>query len=158
MRIAIYPGSFDPITLGHMDIIQRCAVLYDRLFVAIGHNINKKGLFSYDERMELILEGVQHLPNIVVDIFGGLLVDYMDRHSIKVIIRGIRTFADYENELQLAFWNHHMNPQVETLFMVANPKYAFVSSTAVKTMATLCGSIEDLVSPHVEEALNAKNG
>ncbi|GAA0134101.1 pantetheine-phosphate adenylyltransferase [Paenibacillus sp. YSY-4.3] len=156
LRIAVYPGSFDPVTKGHMDIIQRAARQFDRLIVAVLNNTSKNPLFTVEERKELLREATQHVPNVEIDSFRDLLVNYMDYKQAHVIVRGIRSVTDFEYELQLASTNHKLNSQVETIFMMTNPKYSYLSSSVVKEIATFQGDVSDLVPPVVEEALKAK--
>ncbi|MNJ39788.1 Phosphopantetheine adenylyltransferase [compost metagenome] len=156
LRIAVYPGSFDPVTKGHMDIIQRASRQFDRLIVAVLNNTSKNPLFTVEERKELLREATQHLPNVEIDSFRDLLVNYMDYKQAHVIVRGIRSVTDFEYELQLASTNHKLNSEVETIFMMTNPKYSYLSSSVVKEIATFHGDVSDLVPSIVEEALKGK--
>ncbi|MUG43432.1 pantetheine-phosphate adenylyltransferase [Paenibacillus woosongensis] len=156
LRIAVYPGSFDPVTKGHMDIIQRAARQFDRLIVAVLNNTSKNPLFTVEERKELLLKATQHVPNVEIDSFRDLLVNYMDYKQAHVIVRGIRSVTDFEYELQLASTNHKLNSQVETIFMMTNPKYSYLSSSVVKEIAAFQGDVSDLVPRVVEEALKTK--
>lgn len=156
LRIAVYPGSFDPVTKGHMDIIQRASRQFDRLIVAVLNNTSKNPLFTVEERKELIREATQHLPNVEIDSYRDLLVNYMDYRQAHVIVRGIRTVTDFEYELQLASTNHKLNSEVETIFMMTNPKYSYLSSSIVKEIASFQGDVSDLVPPTVEAALKNK--
>jgi pantetheine-phosphate adenylyltransferase len=155
-RIAVYPGSFDPITNGHLDIIQRGLEIFDELIVAVAHNVSKKSLFSIDERRDLIQETVKDFPQVRVDTFRGLLVDYVARQNARVVLRGLRAVSDFENEFQLAQMNHSMNKQLETLFMMTSVSYGYLSSSIVKEVAAWGGNIDDLVPPCVTAALKAK--
>lgn len=155
-RVAVYPGSFDPVTKGHMDIIQRASRQFDKLIVAVLNNLSKKPLFSVEERKELLAEATSHLPNVEIDSFRDLLVNYMDYKQAHVIVRGIRSVTDFEYELQLASTNHKLNSEVETIFMMTNPKYSYLSSSVVKEIACFHGDVSDLVPPVVEQALIAK--
>lgn len=155
-RVAVYPGSFDPVTLGHLDMIQRAAKLYDKLIVAVLNNTSKKPLFSVEERIELLTKVTAHIPNVEVDEFSGLLIQYMQQQKASVIIRGLRAVSDYEYELQIAAANRAMNDSVETLFMLSSPNYSFLSSSIVKEIARFHGNISELVSPEVEVALKSK--
>ncbi len=153
---AIYPGSFDPITNGHLDLIQRGSRLFDRLIVGILRNESKSPLFSVEERMEMLHEVVQVYPNVEVDSFEGLLVDYAAQHSAKVLLRGIRAISDYEYELQMALMNRRLRPDIETVFMMANEAYSFISSRLVKEVFGLGGNITGLVPPSVEARLQRR--
>jgi pantetheine-phosphate adenylyltransferase len=154
--IAIYPGSFDPITNGHLDLIQRGARLFDRLIVSILRNETKEPLFSVEERMEMLREVVRVYPNVEVDSFGGLLVDHAAEHSATVILRGVRAISDYEYELQMALMNRRLKPAIETVFMMANETYSFISSRLVKEVFGLGGDISGLVPPAVEARLHRR--
>ncbi|HEY1338419.1 MAG TPA: pantetheine-phosphate adenylyltransferase [Bryobacteraceae bacterium] len=154
--VAIYPGSFDPITNGHLDLIQRGSLLFDRLIVSILRNETKQPLFSVEERMEMLREVVQVYPNVEVDSFDGLLVDHAAAHSATVLLRGIRAISDYEYELQMALMNRRLRPDVETVFMMANEAYSFISSRLVKEVFGLGGSISGLVPPSVEARLHRR--
>nr|WP_033404105.1 pantetheine-phosphate adenylyltransferase [Paenibacillus fonticola] len=156
LRIAVYPGSFDPVTKGHMDIIQRASRQFDRLIVAVLNNSSKNPLFTVEERKELIRGATQHLPNVEIDSYRDLLVNYMDYRQAHVIVRGIRTVTDFEYELQLASTNHKLNSEVETIFMMTNPKYSYLSSSIVKEIASFQGDVSDLVPRIVEAALKNK--
>ena len=151
--VAIYPGSFDPITNGHLDLIQRGSRLFDRLIVAILRNETKEPLFSVEERIEMLLEVVHVYPNVEVDSFHGLLVDYATQHSATVLLRGIRAISDYEYELQMALMNRRLRPEIETVFMMSNEAYSFISSRLVKEVIGLGGNISGLVPPSVEARL-----
>ena len=154
--VAIYPGSFDPITNGHLDLIQRGSRLFDRLIVSILRNETKEPLFSVEERTEMLLEVVHVYPNVVVDSFDGLLVDYAGERSATVLLRGIRAISDYEYELQMALMNRRLRPEIETVFMMANEAYSFISSRLVKEVFGLGGNISGLVPPSVEARLDRR--
>ncbi len=154
--IAIYPGSFDPITNGHLDLIQRGSRMFDRLIVSILRNDAKQALFSVEERMEMLREVVQVYPNVAVDSFEGLLVEYAAARSATVLLRGIRAISDYEYELQMALMNRRLQPDLETVFLLANESYSFISSRLVKEVFGLGGSITGLVPPTVEERLRRR--
>jgi pantetheine-phosphate adenylyltransferase len=151
--IAIYPGSFDPITNGHLDLIDRGSRLVDRLIVAILHNETKQPLFSVEERIEMLKEVVKDYPNVEVDSFHGLLVDYARARNATVLLRGIRAISDYVEELQMALMNRRLNPDVETIFMMSGEAYSFISSRLVKEVISLGGDIAGLVPPPVEVRL-----
>lgn len=154
--IAIYPGSFDPITNGHLDLISRGSKLVDRLIVAILHNSAKQSLFSVAERMEMLEEVVRPYGNVEVTSFEGLLVDYAAARGANVILRGIRALSDYEYELQMALMNRRLNPSVETVFLLASEAHSFISSQLVKEVASLGGNVAGLVPPAVEERMKRR--
>ena len=156
MRVAVYPGSFDPLTNGHLDIIRRCSRLFDRVMVALLENEGKSPLFTIPERIELIARCTAEIPNVEVHSFSGLLVDFMHRHSAKVVVRGIRAVSDYEYELQMALMNRELNPQVETIFMLPAVEFTYVSSRLVKEVFRLGGDVARLVPPPVLESLKAR--
>lgn len=155
-RTAVYPGSFDPVTLGHLDIIHRAAKQFDRLIVAVLNNPNKRPLFSVEERTDLLKRLAGQLPNVEIDSFHDLLVNYMMTKKAQTIVRGIRSVTDFEFELQLASTNRQLNDQVETIFMMTNPKYSYLSSSIVKEIAQFHGPVHELVPQEVENALKAK--
>jgi pantetheine-phosphate adenylyltransferase len=154
--VAIYPGSFDPVTNGHLDLIERGAKLFDRLIVAVLRNLDKAPLFTVDERVEMLHEVTQPWPNVEVDVFGGLLVDFAQRRGASVILRGIRAFSDYEYELQMAMMNRKLEPNLETVFMMPAVAYSYLSSRVVREVAQLGGAVQGLVPPAVEQRLRAK--
>jgi pantetheine-phosphate adenylyltransferase len=154
--LAIYPGSFDPLTNGHVDIIHRGARLFDRIVVAILLNVEKSPLFTVAERVEIAREVFADNPKVEVDTFDGLLVDYARRKHAGVIVRGLRAISDFEYEMQMALMNRHLNPNVETVFMMPAEPYTYVSSRLVKEVAALGGSVTNLVPRLVEERLREK--
>lgn len=154
--VAIYPGSFDPITCGHLDLIERSTRLVDRLVVAILGNEHKEPLFTVAERTEMLREAVQPYPNVEVDFFDGLLVDYAARRGATVILRGIRAVSDYEYEWQMALMNRRLRPEIETVFLMAGEAYSYISSGLVKEVISLGGNIAGLVPPGVEQRLRKK--
>ena len=156
MRRAIYPGSFDPITNGHLDVIERGSRLCDRLIVAILRNEAKSPLFSVEERMEMLREATSRYTNIELDSFDGLLASYALGKGARVIIRGIRAISDYEYELQMALMNRRLQPQIETIFLLAGEQYSFISSKLVKEVISLGGNITGLVPPAVEKRLRER--
>jgi pantetheine-phosphate adenylyltransferase len=153
MRIAVYPGSFDPLTNGHLDIIQRGTRLFDRIVVAVLENEGKSPLFSVAERKELITRSIAGMPNVEVQSFRGLLVDFMQSLHANVVVRGIRAVSDYEYELQMALMNRELNGGVETIFMLPAVEFTYVSSRLVKEVFRLGGDVAHLVPPAVLEAL-----
>ncbi len=154
--VALYPGSFDPITNGHLDLIQRGSALFDKLFVAILRNDEKQALFSVDERIEMLSEVVQGYPNVEVGSFDGLLVEYAANCGASVIIRGIRAVSDYEYELQMALMNRRLRPDIETVFLMASEAHSFLSSKLVKEVIRLGGKITGLVPPSIEVKLRKR--
>ena len=154
--VAIYPGSFDPITNGHLDLIGRGARLFDRLIVAILRNDTKEPLFSAAERMEMAREVVKSFPNVEVDCFDGLLVDYAAARRAGAILRGVRAISDYEYEWQMALMNRRLRPDIETVFLMAGEAYSFISSRLVKEVIGLGGNISGLVPPTVEARLRSR--
>lgn len=154
--IAIYPGSFDPITLGHIDIVERGARLFDKVIVAVLTNPNKQPLFSVKTRIEQITECTKHIANVEVDSFFGLTVDYAKLHDAGVLLRGLRVLSDFEMELQMAHTNKTLNYEIETVFLATTKEYSFLSSSIVKEIAQYGGSIEHLVSDNVAEDLYQK--
>jgi pantetheine-phosphate adenylyltransferase len=156
MRIAVYPGSFDPLTNGHLDIIRRATRLFDRVLVSVLENEGKSPLFSVSERMELIRDCVGDVPGVEVHSFSGLLVEFMRRMNASVVIRGIRAVSDYEYELQMALMNRELHQGAETIFMIPAVEYTFVSSRLVKEVFRLGGDITHLVPGRVLDALRAR--
>jgi pantetheine-phosphate adenylyltransferase len=154
--LAIYPGSFDPLTNGHVDIIQRGSRLFDRIVVAILLNVEKSPLFTVEERVEIAREVFAGNPNVEVDTFDGLLVDYARRKGAGVIVRGLRAISDFEYEMQMALMNRNLNPEVETVFMMPAETYTYVSSRLVKEVAALGGSVTNLVPRTVDDRLRRK--
>ncbi len=154
--IAIYPGSFDPLTNGHLDLIARGSRLVDRLIVAILGNQAKQPLFTVEERAEMLAEVLRPYPNVEVGRFDGLLVEYAAQRGAKVILRGIRAISDYEFELQMALMNRRLRPEIETVFLMAGEAYSFISSKMVKEVASLGGNISGLVPPLVQDRLRGR--
>ena len=154
--LAIYPGSFDPLTRGHVDLIERGSQIFDQLVVGVLTNLDKAPLFSIEERVEMLREVTAGMPNVSVDTFGGLLVDYAVRKKARVILRGIRAFSDYEYELQMALMNRELQPNIETVFLTPAEAYSHISSRLVKEIFQHGGSVKGLVPPVVEERLRQK--
>ena len=154
--VAIYPGSFDPVTNGHLDLIERGTKIFGRLVVAVLRNTEKAPLFTLAERVEMMLEATRGIPNLEVDAFDGLLVDYARKVGARVLLRGIRAVSDYEFELQMAMMNRKLDPELETLFMMPAEKYTYVSSRLIKGVFQLGGDVTALVPPLVVERLKAK--
>ena len=152
MRRAACPGSFDPVTLGHLDIIGRASLLYDEVVVAVGMNPSKKRLFSFEERTEMLREVTAGYGNVVVDSFDGLIVDFCKAREVQVIVKGLRAISDFDYELQMAQMNHGL-AGVETMFMTTNPLYSFLSSSLVKEVATYGGDVSGLVPDAVHRRL-----
>ena len=158
MSTIVYPGSFDPPTNGHLDVIQRASKLFDRVVVAVARNNNKSPLFSPIERKELIEESVSELNNVDVDVFEGLLIDYVKKQNCNIVIRGIRAVSDFEFEFQMALMNRKLNEKIETLFMMPRASYSFLSSHLVKEIAGLGGDVSTFVSQNTSKALVKKLG
>ncbi|MDY0268005.1 pantetheine-phosphate adenylyltransferase [Trichloromonas sp.] len=157
-HIAVYPGSFDPITNGHIDIIHRGLEVFDTLIVAVARNSEKNALFTIDERLDMIREALGPNPRLKVDTFQGLLIDYVARKGARVILRGLRAVSDFEYEFQIAQMNHSVNDKIDTLFMMTSVPYGYLSSSIVKEMANHNGPIDPFVPPVVKRALDRKHG
>ena len=155
-RIAIYPGSFDPVTNGHIDLVQRGKTLFDEVIVAILHNPNKKGLFSLEERMIMLKESMKGIDGIKFDTFGGLLVDYADSCGANAILRGMRAVSDFEYEFQLALMNRKLNRDIQTVFLMTGLRWIFTSSSIIKEAAQFGGDISDMVPPIVHKMISDK--
>ncbi len=154
--VVIYPGSFDPVTYGHLDIIDRCAKKFDKVIVAILRNTTKKCVFSVEERVELLKKALEKYDNVEVDCFSGLLVDYARQKGCSLIVRGLRAVSDYEYEMQMAHVNNKLAADIETIFMVSREKYSYLSSSIVKEVAVFGGNISCFVPDFVEKALKEK--
>lgn len=157
-RVAVVPGSFDPITYGHLDIIERGSRVFDKLYVSVLKNSSKQGLFDVEERLELIRETTKNLDNVEVVSFDGLLIDFCHTVDARAIIRGLRAVSDFEYEMQLTSMNRKLDSSIETIYMMTNNNYSFISSSIVKEVAKYNGKIEDVVPPVVERALAKKYG
>jgi pantetheine-phosphate adenylyltransferase len=156
MRTVIYPGSFDPVTNGHLDVLQRAATLFDRVIVAVAKNERKHPLFTFAERLDLVKRSIQHLPNVEVDGFDGLLADYVEKRAAQAVVRGLRAVSDFEFEFQLALMNRKLNERFETILMMPKDAYTFLSSSIVREIARLGGDVSAFVPAHVQEALARK--
>mgnify|MGYP001412452923 CR=1 FL=1 len=156
MNIAIYPGSFDPVTNGHLDVIKRSSKIFDKVIVAVARNPNKTPMFSIEERVKLIERVVESMPNVEVDHFEGLLVDYANEKNCSVIIKGLRAISDFEYEFQMALMNRKLDPSIETLFMMTSYKYSFLSSSMMKEIGKLGGCIRELVPEEILPDVQAK--
>ena len=157
MRHCIYPGTFDPITYGHLDVLSRAAKLFGRVTVAVAESAGKAPLFSPKERLEMIAPNVANLPNVSVTTFSGLLVEFCMAHLADAIIRGLRALSDFEFEFNMALMNRHLEPELETLFVMPNEQFSYTSSTLVKQVAAYGGDVGHFVPPNVAEALKAAN-
>ena len=153
---AVYPGSFDPVTNGHLDIIERGAAVFDHLVVAVVRNAVKSPMFSIDERVEMLTSVTSHLPNVSVDHFEGLLVSYLHLVQASVVVKGLRAISDFEYEFQMALMNRKLDRDIETLFMMTNNRYSYLSSSLVKEVARLGGPIVDLVPDTVAEQIKTR--
>lgn len=155
MKIGIYPGTFDPVTNGHLDILTRASKLFDKIIVGVAVDSDKNTLFSIEERLEFIRDAVKDIPNIEVESFSGLLMHFTESKNASVIIRGLRAVSDFEYEFQLALMNKNLNESVETIFLTTSSEYTFLSSTIIKSVVKLDGEIKGLVPEKVELALKA---
>lgn len=156
MRRAIYPGSFDPITNGHLDVLQRASGLFDELIVAVARDNAKQSLFTVEERVELLQAATEHLPNLKVMPFDGLLVDFARQQKAMALVRGLRAVSDFEFEFQLALMNRKLEPNLETMFLMPREELTYISSRLVKEISRLGGNVNQFVPPHVVAALKAK--
>jgi pantetheine-phosphate adenylyltransferase len=156
MRTAIYPGSFDPLTNGHLDVLERASKLFDRVIVAIARNESKSPLFSLDERLALMKPAIVPMKNVEADIFDGLLVEYAANQKAQAIVRGLRAVSDFEFEFQMALMNRKLAENIETIYMMPKESYTFISSRIVKEIARLGGDVSPFVPPHVVKALKRK--
>ena len=156
MRTAIYPGSFDPLTNGHLDVIERAAKLFDRIIVAVAKSDSKSPLFTLEERVKLVQASVRRMKNVSADAFDGLLVEYVKRRRAQAVVRGLRAVSDFEFEFQLALMNRKLNDQFETIFMMPKDTYTFLSSRIVKEIARMGGDVAAFVPGHVRRALQRK--
>ncbi len=157
-RIAVYPGSFDPLTRGHLDIIQRASKLFDHVIVAVSNNASKKHAFSVAERLDMLEESIRPMPNVDVDTISGLLVDYLKRKKVRVLIRGLRVVSDMDYEFQLASFNRRLYRDVETVFLMPDDQYTYLASSMVREIARLGAGAEAFVTPYVARKLKLKFG
>ncbi len=155
-KVAVYPGSFDPITNGHLDVIQRAAAMFDQVIIGCAHNPEKSPMFTPEQRLELIRAATKRLPNVTVDDFQGLLVEYCRKKGATVVVRGLRAVSDFEFEFQMALMNRKLESKVETIFLMPKDEYTFISSRLVKEIATLGGDVSEFVPTAVQEALKQK--
>ena len=155
-KIAIYPGSFDPVTYGHLDIIKRAAKIFDKVIVAVAHNNEKEPLFSVPERVELLKKATKGIKGIEVDDFHGLVVDYVRRKNARVVVRGLRMISDFEYEFQMALTNSKLTDDVETIFMMPSEAYSYLSSKLIKEIASLGANLKGFVPGFVEKAIKSK--
>jgi len=151
--LAVYPGSFDPVTFGHLDILTRGLELFDTVIIAIAYNIEKQGLFTFEERKDLIQQSINGNKNVIIDSFDGLLIDYVKKVNARFVIRGLRAMSDFEYEFQMASINRTLNPDMDTLFMVTSKDYFFISSRTIKEVAAFHGSVSSFVPAPVESRL-----
>ena len=156
MTVAVYPGSFDPVTNGHIDILERTSRVFDHIVVAVIHNVTKQALFTLEERVELIKESTKHLDNVEVECFNGLLADFLKAREATVIIRGLRSMTDFEYESQMSMMNKKLFPEIDTIFIVSDSQYTFVSSSGIKEAAMLGGDVSSMVPSAVEKGLQDK--
>ena len=156
MKKAIYPGSFDPVTLGHIDVIERASKLFDHLIIGVLNNSSKTPLFSVEERVNMLREVTKEFPNVEVQSFDGLTVEFAKNCGARAVVRGLRAITDFEYELQIAQLNHVISPDIDTVFLTTNLKYAYLSSSSVKEVAAYGGDISHFVTPYVEEQVHNK--
>jgi len=158
MRTAIFPGGFDPITNGHLDLVQRMTKLFDKVVVAVVRGREKGGMFTWDERVELVREAVKHLPSVEVEGFDGLTVDYARAKGAVAIVRGIRAVSDFETEFSMAMMNREMAPELESVYLMANQEYLYISASRIREVSRLGYDVAQLVPAHVRRALREKLG
>lgn len=155
-RVAVYPGSFDPVTYGHIDIVKRGKKLFDKIIVAILHNPAKTGLFTIEERLEMLRDSMKEIPGIEFDTFDGLLVDYVQNRGAQAILRGMRAVSDFEHEFQLALMNRKLKREIETIFLMTGMRWFFTSSSIIKEAALFGGDVSDMVPPNVCQRVKEK--
>ena len=157
MTIAIYPGSFDPITLGHLDVLETGCKIFDKVIIAVSYNYKKQGFIPPETRKDLIKQCVKHLPNVEVDLFEGLTIEYARKHNATVLLRGLRAVSDFEYEMQLSQTNNTLAPEIKTVFLITKPEYSFISSSTVKEVLINNGDISTFVPKPVKEYLTKLN-
>ncbi len=155
-RTAVYPGTFDPVTYGHLDVIKRASVIYDKVFVAVAHSPEKSTFFSVEERTEMLAEAVAEYDNVEVEDFDGLVVDYAVAKGARIVVRGLRMISDFEYEFQMALTNRKLNPEIETVFMMPNESYSYLSSKLIKEVARLGADVSSFVPKNAEKKLKEK--
>lgn len=155
-KVAVYPGSFDPVTYGHMDIVQRGRKIFDKIIVAILHNPAKKYLFTVEERLEMLRDSMKDISGLEFDTFGGLLVDYVQNKGAQAVLRGMRAVSDFEHEFQLALMNRKLNRNIETVFLMTGMRWFFTSSSIIKEAALFGGDVSDMVPPNVHQRVREK--
>ena len=153
MRRAVFAGSFDPVTTGHIDIVERAAAMFDELIVCIFHNVQKEGCFPLDDRVRFLREATAHVPNARVDVFSGLLTDYMEQQNARVVVRGLRSVKDFEYEENHAAMVRHLMPESDTIFLLTRPDLTFASSSGVRELIRFRGPVQGIVPPSVEQAI-----
>ena len=156
MTVAVYPGSFDPITCGHVEIIERSVRLFDRVIVAVGQHPSKKGYFPVDERVDLIRKSTEHIPNTSAEHFDGLVVEFCRLHQARILIRGLRAIGDFEQEFQMGLANRDLAPEIETVFLIPRPEQQFISSSLIREIASFGGDFERYVPKAVADAVNRR--
>lgn len=155
-RIAVYAGTFDPITLGHIDIIKRAAKLFDKIIVAVSESTHKKPIFTQKERVDMVKQSIKNIKNVIVDSYTGLLINYLKSKEINVVIRGIRVISDFEHEFQFALLNKKMCKNIDFLYLMPDEKFLYISSSSVKEIASYGGNVKDFVNNYVEKKLKSK--
>jgi len=155
-KIAIYPGTFDPITMGHLDILQRASKLFDKVIITLAINSNKTPLFSKEERLDFIRDAVKNMPNVTVDSFEGMLIKFAEKMGASAVIRGLRAISDFEFEFQLALMNRKQNQEITTVFLMPHEKYTYLNSTIIREVARFGGDVSSFITPYVAEKLKSK--
>lgn len=158
MKVAVYPGSFDPVTLGHLDIIERSSKIFDKVIVAVMYNRNKRPMFDVDERVTLLELATKHIENVIIDKHEGLLTDYLKQNNVRILVKGLRAISDFESEFQMASVNQKLCSEIETIFIMTRTDYMYLSSSIVKEVASFGGDITNFVTPEVRKAIELKVG
>lgn len=158
MKVAVYPGSFDPVTLGHLDIIERSSKIFDKVIVAVMYNRNKRPMFEVDERVTLLELATKHIDNVIIDKHEGLLTDYLKQNNVRILVKGLRAISDFESEFQMASVNQKLCSEIETIFIMTRTDYMYLSSSIVKEVASFGGDITNFVTPEVRKAIELKVG